>query len=658
MSIATQLRHAQASEQTGRLAEAVAGYKKVLDREPSNTDALFLLGRAYCQTGRFQDGAALFRKIIALRPGHAPAHALLGRVLVQGGNLQEALACYDRAIAADPKFAMAHAGKADALDGLGRHTEAIDAFDKALAIEPSNVAAWCNRGSALQALGRHAEAVESLQRALALRPDIAEIHFNLGNALRELKRHDEAAAQYRRAIALRPDFADAYANLATVLTALSLWDEAVRCCEAVGKLRPEAVPYFTLGYAQFQLGQYESSIACFDRLLALDPDNSEALAQKARALYFLGRLAEARVLIDRAVELGPDIVEHYVLLAELRQLKPGDARVADAVERLRNARSDDGRLATRIRFALAQLYAQIGQPDESFRCLLEANAAVRRRIDYDIDAAIAPMVRTRQAFTSAFLRSKEGGGDASRKPVFIMGMPRSGTTLTEQILAAHPCVYGAGEIGDFEQCMFSMREFGASDFPDKVLDMTPAELSQLGADYVARVSKLAPAAERITNKHLVNNLTYVGLMHLALPNARFIYMRRNPVDTCMSCFSLYFQDPLHFAYDLRELGLMYKAHEELAAHWRDVLPPGVLLEMQYEDIVDDIETQARRIVAHCGLAWDDACLAFHKADRAVRTASAAQVRQPIYRSSVGRWRPYRHHLRPLFEALGLPLDEV
>ena len=195
-------------------------------------------------------------------------------------------------------------------------------------------------------------------------------------------------------------------------------------------------------------------------------------------------------------------------------------------------------------------------------------------------------------------------------------------------------------------------------FPDKVLDMTPAELSQLGADYVARVSKLAPAAERITNKHLVNNLTYVGLMHLALPNARFIYMRRNPVDTCMSCFSLYFQDPLHFAYDLRELGLMYRAHEELAAHWRDVLPPGVLLEMQYEDIVEDIETQARRIVAHCGLAWDDACLAFHKADRAVRTASAAQVRQPIYRSSVGRWRPYRHHLRPLFEALGLPLDEV
>ena len=253
-------------------------------------------------------------------------------------------------------------------------------------------------------------------------------------------------------------------NLATVLTALSLWDEAVRCCEAVGKLRPEAVPYFTLGYAQFQLGQYESSIACFDRLLALDPDNSEAMAQKARALYFLGRLAEARVLIDRAVELGPDIVEHYVLLAELRQLKPGDARVADAVERLRNARSDDGRLSNENSVRSGSALRSDRTARRIVSMFTRSERAVRRRIDYDIDAAIAPMVRTRQAFTSAFLRSKEGGGDASRKPIFIMGMPRSGTTLTEQILAAHPCVYGAGEIGDFEQCMFSMREFGASDF--------------------------------------------------------------------------------------------------------------------------------------------------------------------------------------------------
>ena len=657
MSIATQLQKALAFEQTGQLAEAVRGYEKVLGREPSNTDALFLLGRAYCQTGRFQDGAALFQKIIALNPKHAPAHVLLGRVLAQGGAPQEAIASYDRAIAADPKFAMAFANKADALDALGRRDEAVEVYDKALAIDPSNVAAWCNRGSALQELDRHAEAVESFQRALALRPNMAEIHFNLGNALRELKRHDEAVAQYRRAIALQPRFTDAYVNLATVLTTLFDWEAAVQCCETVGKLRPDAIPYFTLGYAQFQLGQYEPSVASFDKLLALDPDNSEAMAQKARALYFLGRLDDARSLINRAAELGPDIVEHDVLLAELKQFKPGDPRAEGAVQRLRNASSDDALQSMRIRFALAQLYAQIGQHEESFQSLLEANALVRQRIDYDVDAAVASMARTRQAFTSAFLRSK-GGGDPSKKPIFIVGMPRSGTTLTEQILAAHPHVYGAGEIGDFEQCLVALREFAPSDYPDAVLDMTPAELSQLGAAYVAQVSKLAPAADRITNKHLGNSLAHVGLMHLALPNARFIYLRRDPVDTCMSCFSLYFQGPVHFAYDLRELGLMYRAHEDLAAHWRDVLPPGVFLDVQYEDIVEDIETQARRIVAHCGLEWDDACLAFHKADRPVRTASAAQVRQPIYRSSVGRWRPYRKQLQPLFEALGVDPDEV
>lgn len=658
MSAASQLQKAHAYEQRGQLAEAMAGYQGVVDREPGNTDALFLLGRGYCQTGRFEDGAALFRKVIALDPQHAPAHTLLGRVLAQGGDRQEALTCYERAIEADPNNAMALALKADALATLGRRAEAVEAYDKALAIEPSNIAAWCNRGSTLEELDRHAEAVESFQRALALAPNMVEIHFNLANALRTSERPEEAAAHYRRAIALRPGFAEAYVNLASVLMSLSRWDEVVQCCETVGKLRPSAMPYYSLGHALLQLERYDESLEIFDKLLIDEPSHAKALRQKAQILFYLGRMDEARTLIGRSIEIDPDDIESPLLLDELDRFKPDDERAKALLERLRTAKPDGTQQEIKINFALADISRRVGEHDQAFQYLTKANALVRGQIDYDTAATERLFDRIRQAFTADYLRSMAGGGNPSSKPIFVIGMPRSGTTLTEQILAAHPRVYGAGEVDVFEKRVLSLREFDRSNYPEAVLNMAPAEFVELGASYLARVSELAPDADRIADKYLGNNV-YVGLIHLALPNARIIHVRRNPVDCCMSSYSLNFANPrgVAYTYDLAELGRHYRAYEGLARHWAEVLPPGVMLEVQYEDVVDDLEGQARRIIAHCGLEWDERCLAFHEADRPVKTASAAQVRQPIYRSAIGRWQPYREHIRPLLEALELPVDE-
>jgi hypothetical protein len=304
-----------------------------------------------------------------------------------------------------------------------------------------------------------------------------------------------------------------------------------------------------------------------------------------------------------------------------------------------------------VHFALAKSYDDIGEQDRGFAHLLEGNAAKRRQIEYHEARELGAMDRIREVFTAGLMDAWIGPGDPSDLPVFIVGMPRSGTTLVEQVLASHHAVFGAGERPDLALTVERLTErMGSLPFPEAVWTLSGAELHQIGTAYVAALRMLAPDARRITDK-MPANFRFAGLIPLILPRARIIHVVREPVDTCLSCFSKVFEGEQRFSYDLGELGRFHRAYQRLMAHWRTVLPANVLLEVNYEDMVGDLETAARRIVAHCGLPWDEACLEFHKTSRAVHTASVTQVRQPIYRGSVGRWRPDAALLRPLLEAL-------
>jgi sulfotransferase family protein len=258
--------------------------------------------------------------------------------------------------------------------------------------------------------------------------------------------------------------------------------------------------------------------------------------------------------------------------------------------------------------------------------------------------------------SAELIRNKAGLGDPTDVPIFILGMPRSGSTLVEQVLASHPKVFGAGELKDFDQVVKTV--FGPDGavvaYPEFLPSFGAEHLRRMGAQYLRRLRQHSADAPRITNK-MPSSFFYTGLIHLALPNARIIHTMRNPVDTCLSCFSKLFSGEQNFSYDLGELGRYYRKYTELMEHWRHALPPGVMLDVQYEEVVEDFETQARRIVAHCGLEWDEACLAFHKNKRPVKTASALQVRRPIYQSSVGRWLPYKDQLEPLLREL--PIEQ-
>ena len=653
MNSTAALQQAIALDNRGDFAGATKGYRKVLAREPRNIDALFLLGRAHCQQGEFERGAELLSKVVSLAPNYGQAHNLLGMALNRLGRKEEALASFERAIVADPANVMAIVNEADVLADLGRQADAVAAYDKALTRDPRNVAAWCNRGNALQTLERDAEAVESFGKALVLAPDLVVAHFNMANALERLGRHEEAIERYRRAIALKPDFAEAYINLAAPLMALERWTEVLECSDRAIKLRPNAVQaHCNRGMALTGLERHEESVVSYNAALAIDADYARALTNKASISYVLGRFDESRAAAERLGALDPNAAYNYLMLAETKRFTPDDPQIAAMENLVKQGEAVDARNRMLLHFALGTIYQKLGEHQQSFSHFAAGNAIRRREIEYDEKVSLGQLAHIRETFTPELMAGKSGHGDPSTKPIFIVGMPRSGTTLIEQILAGHPQVQSCGELKDFPLTLFALR---GTNYPENIVGMSPEQIGELAARYLKKATASMPAtAQRFTDK-LPNNVLYVGLIRLALPNARIIHARRDPVDNCLSCFTQLFAEGQYYSFELGELGRYYRATEEVVAHWHRLLPD-VMFEVQYEDVVADLEGQARRIVAHCGLEWDDACLDFHKVERPVLTASAAQVRQPIYRSSVGRWRSYQDQLTPLLEALGEPIS--
>jgi Flp pilus assembly protein TadD len=468
--------------------------------------------------------------------------------------------------------------------------------------------------------GRFAEAIDQYRRFLSLKSDVPEIHNNLGRALAELGRLEEAAASFRRAVDLKPDNPEALCNWGFALAELERFDEA------------EA--------------KYRSAIA-------VSSGFAGAYNNLGQLLKETGRFAEARQATEHAISLAPRNVAYYENLGAVRSFTAGDSYVTALEAIAADVTSLSATDCVHLHFALAKAHEDTGQPENAFQQLLTANALKRRHIAYDEATTLDRMVRIRELINRNFIEAHRSGGDPSQLPVFIVGMPRSGTTLIEQILASHPQVFGAGELHLFDQAAGSVRDVmpGRPEFPEMMSDMWAKHFRTLAAFYLERLKQRAPGAARITDK-MTTNFLFAGLIHLALPNAVIIHAVRNPIDTCVSCFSLNFTRGMMHTYDLAELGRYYRQYQAVMAHWHDVLPPGRILDVHYEELVSDPEGVARRIIAHCGLGWDTRCLDFHRTERSVRTASAVQVRQPVYKSSMGRWRRYQNFLGPLLAELG------
>ncbi|MCH7936951.1 MAG: sulfotransferase [Proteobacteria bacterium] len=435
--------------------------------------------------------------------------------------------------------------------------------------------------------------------------------------------------------------------------------EALKLCRrAVEKEPGNFAAQSNLGNVLARLGKSEKAAEAYGHALAMEPSSVPVLSNMALLKAETGDSDGALGLYRRILEIDPTDAEVLHDLSLLKTFASGDPDLA-AMEKLRAELPTDSEKTMFLDFTLAKVLDDLGDHDRAFERLASANRLKRASLDYDVARDEALADRIIGAFDKPFLDALGTPGHGDDKPIFIIGMPRSGTTLVEQILASHSQVVGAGELNHFRDVVMGfggagpgVKGLGASGqgFPEGVRDLIGGDFQKLGKAYAGLLGQQAPDARRVTDK-MPRNFFFAGLIALTLPAARIIHCRRHPVATCFSCFQIHFPEGQEFTYDLGELGRYHRLHDRLMEHWRAVLP-GRIFDLGYEDLVAEPEARMRELLEFAGLDWEDACLEFHNTGRRVRTASAQQVRQPLYRTAVERWKRYEKHLGPLIDALG------
>jgi tetratricopeptide (TPR) repeat protein len=538
--------------------------------------------------------------------------------------------------------------------GRGAADEAIAWLQKAVALQPDLAAAQANLGLLLVATQRPADAEQHLRAAVALLPGEAALHNALGVAREALQRYADAESAYRGALERNPGLAEAHANLGNCLRRLGRMHEAEAHFVRAIELKPGfAVAHFNLGILLQDREDFDRAIAEYRRALAWRPDFVEALNNLGSCLRTQGFVDEARAAFERILDLRPTQIEAHCNLAQYKTYQADDPQIDQFLSQRHRLESlpHDGQV--RYWFTAGKMLEDVGRHDESFAAYAEGNRAKSERTPWDEASHLDLKRRIIATFSrERIARHAHAATAEGPTPVFVLGMPRSGTSLLEQVLATLPGIHGAGEITWLpETLQGAAADFGAADFkfPESLEAASDDALLELGRRYVERIRQLAPNASHVVDK-LPDNFQHIGLIHLMLPNARIVHAMRDPMDSCFSCFSrLFIADNLGYSYNLGAVGRYWVSYHELMQHWHAVLPPGRILDVPYESMVTDFENQARRIVEYLGLPWDDRCLGFHENRRVVKTASVAQVRRPIYKTSVARWKPYAAHLRELHE---------
>jgi len=671
----------------GRLDEAERIVGQVVAARPNLAVAHNLQGAILLARGNGAGAAKSFQKAVRLDEANPQFHANLGEAERQRGKLREAGIALAHAVELDPRSAQAHNNLGILHYDRRDFAAAETCYRKALAIDPVYPEAHNNLGNALRMLGRRDDAVEAYQRALLAREQYPEAYNNLATVLRELRQFEGAEHAYRKAIELRPRYMEAYGNLAQMLVGEKRIDDALRILGRALDLDPRHVPtLLTVARVQIQKGSYQQAeqacraalaidpgnaaahavlgdifldhdrfadaLSAFEASLARDPSSWETRNLYANCLKAVGRLDEALAAFEGTLAERPDAYACYANMADLIQFTPDDRRLKDMESILAAAPDPADERFTALHFAIGKAYDDIGAHEQAIAHWLEGAALRRRSLDYDEAETFRFFEGIMRGYDPGYFSSPPFAGNPSRVPVFIIGMPRSGSTLIEQIIASHPRAHGGGETKELSRRLGMIRgRFpGLPRYPELGLRMNADQYRIVADGYLGALQAMDPAAERITDK-LLTNYYFVGLLHVLFPNAKFIHTERNPIDACLSAFSKLFKDDLPHSYDFGELGRYHLKYEALMAHWQRVLPAGVMLSVAYEDVVADVGGQARRIIDFVGLPWDPACLAFHESGRPVKTASVVQVRQPVYSTSVERWRRYGSALQPLIDVL-------
>jgi tetratricopeptide (TPR) repeat protein len=641
---------------TGQLERAQACYRTALTLQPDSSEAANNLGLILLSQGNATAAIEQFQAALRNKPDDAMIHNNLGNALRLQDDKTEALASFRQALQLDPKLAEAHCNLGQMLLEQYRPQEALVHAREATRLRPDFPEAQNNLGNALRELGQLPEAKECYNKALQLRPDLALTYSNMGQALQEEGELQEAIAWYQRGLQRDPNSARIVCNLASALEEQGDFDAAVARYRLALQLQPGyAEAHNGLGFVLHEQGKFPEALAEYREVLRLKPDFATGYCNLGNIQEELGSIDEATTSFREALRRDPNHAGAYSLLATmLRGRFPEEDRQAMTRLLARPHLTLAQRLA--LHFGLGHVLDATGSYAEAAEHVQKGNALCQTLWKKQ-GKAYSPAAHSQwvdelmRVFGAEFFERTRGFGLDSEVPVFIVGVPRSGTTLTEQILASHSQVHGAGEL--------SLAHTGLESLPatlhrdGRALDclafLDAAASREIGQWHVEQLRERDARAIRVVDK-MPDNYLYIGWLCTLFPRARFIHCRRDLRDVGVSCWMTNFRH-LRWAADPDHIAARFHDYQRLMEHWQKVLPVQVL-EVDYEETVADLEGVARRLVAWCGLEWEPSCLAFHQTSRPVRTASVAQVRQPLYTRSVARWKHYEGALGRLFEQLG------
>lgn len=636
--------------QAGHSFKASKILAAILKAKPDIPEVLHLSGVIAVESGKFTQACRLFRNALKAAPDSPDLLNALGIALMKDGRPEDSLAPLEKAAQSKPDNPVYSFDLGNALNECGRLEQAAAAYRDAIGLAPDWPDPLFNLGDLLLKTGEPENALEPFQRAAELTPDSTDVFEKLAVTYYRLDRQGDSVAASSRALELSPGSLLHLRNLGMAFYAYGRYRDCVRTVQQALEQDPsQADMHGVIGLALHQLNRAEDSLLHLKKAVELDPESAEASFNLGTAYITNGDTEHARTERRRTLELDPGYTEAYLSLTYLNEYDHLDHPDVAGMRVLLEdeALADDKKIE--LHFALSRLHEHLDDPDNSFRHLVLGNRLAARAKPFDAPSLTAEFDDLIETFGPTLLsapgRAVEEENHSTR-PIFVLGMPRSGTTMIEQVLSGHSMVFGAGEL----PVLNILTQERCRPYPRAVSHFKEDDFRRFGEAYLDEISEFGRPDQKVVDK-MPHNFMHIGLIAKALPNAVIVHCRRDPVDTCFSCYQQIFASNISFNYDLTDLGVYYREYRRLMDHWQDLLGERII-EVRYEDFVADPETQARLLIERCGLEWEDACLDLSSGRRTIRTASLMQARKPVYQSSVKKWKRFEKQLRPLLDALG------
>lgn len=652
--ISMQFQKGQQAIKSGALDIAEKCYLEILKIDANIQEAQNALAFVYTFSKQHTKAVMQLKKILKTEPNNANIYHNLANNLYELNDYNEAIEHYKTAIKLNPTFTDSYIQCGMVHRKLKMYDHAIKCLLNAYNLDKFNPKVSHGLGITYALLEDYTRAIEHLSKAVTLAPNNNEYNLCLARVLQDADLGHEADIQYHHTCSKFPDYLDAFLAYGDLLTENRFFNEALECFNRAHQLAPEQIDIVEdIGKTYLSMADTDMAIKIFNEILQKYPNRISTLFLIEQTYQESGKIDDAIRVCDQIIAIDPNEPTAYILKSRVKKSKLGDGLAEHLLKLAENPSFPDTHQIS-IQFALGKIFDDQNNYEQAFNHYAIANALQNKNIHYDINENEAKFNQLIDFFNADFFNQHPNIGVNSNVPVIIVGMPRSATTLTEQIISSHPDVLAAGEVHFWGDAVRGMRNRikSAHGYPECLNEFTALQAQNIAKEYESTLAKISGASsipKHFTDK-MPQNFLHVGLIALLYPNAKIIHTKRDPIDTCLSIFFQHFNDSHTYAFDLKNLGTYYQQYERIMQHWHQVLP-GRIMDINYADTVADPEYWTRKLIAHVGLEWNDACLAPHKLERSVKTASHWQVRQPIYKTSMQRWKNYEPYIHPLIKAL-------